>query len=256
MICMDIAALHKKALDLRRQRKFEQAFQEIQQQARAGHPELELLLWEHRPVFWSDISAGICKLTRRGPQDAAFMRSVWANQDFIYSFHRHSAALPDADSELQRILNLELTSTLSESRALHWIVRDPQGQPWGLLSLCDISLVHRRAEVLLGILPAAPQGMAAAAMLILFQFYFHVLEFNKLVSLVYSENTLSIESTMHLGFIKEGILRNHSYDPKTARYVDMVQLGLLKADAFGPGNQRLMRRLLTPRNNGAENPRA
>jgi RimJ/RimL family protein N-acetyltransferase len=89
--------------------------------------------------------------------------------------------------------------------------------------------------------------MTAAAMLMLYQFYFKIMKFNKLVSMVYPENIQSFKSTMHLGFKKEGDLRRHARDPKTGAFSDMVQLGLLEADAFGPGNQRLMQRLLKPR---------
>jgi len=49
---------------------------------------------------------------------------------------------------------------------------------------------------------------------------------------------------MHLGFVKEGLLRSHVHDPRTSQFIDMVQLGLLKEDAFRSGNQRLMQRLL------------
>lgn len=250
---MDTASIQENSLILRRERKFELAFEHIQNAFQAGHSELKALLWQHSPIFWNHISAGICMLTRRSGEDADFLRKVWKDKDFVYRFHRHSSHLPESDAELQRILNHEMCSIVSESHAIHWIVRDRLGRPWGLLSLCEISLVHRRAEVLLGILPGAPAGMAAAAMLILFQFYFNAMKFNKLVSMVYSENTLSIESTIHLGFKKEGLLRSHAYDPETGLFFDMVQMGLLKEDAFQTGNQRLMNRLLRPRNNPPPN---
>ena len=246
---MNITAILEESLNLRRERRFRDAFEHIQQALQDGHSELKALLWQHSPIFWKDISAGICTLTRRCGEDANFLREIWKDKDFFYRFHRHSSPLPASDAELQRILNIEMSSILSESHAIHWIVRDSHGRPWGLLSLCEISLVHRRAEVLLGILPGAPAGMAAAAMLILFQFYFNAMKFNKLVSLVYLENTLSIKSTIHLGFKNEGFLKSHAYDPETGRFLDMVQMGLLKEDAFQTRNQRLMNRLLSPRKN-------
>jgi diamine N-acetyltransferase len=246
---MDTASILEKSLILRRERKFEAAFEHMQGAFQAGHSELKALVWQHSPIFWKHISAGICTLTRRGGEDAEFLREIWKDEDFVYRFHRHSAPLPERDSELRRILNQEMCALVSESHAIHWIVRDNQGQPWGLLSLCDISLVHRRAEVLMGIRPGAPVGLTAAAMLILFQFYFNAMKFNKLVSMVYSENTHSIDSTMHLGFKNEGFLRNHAHDPQTGLFLDMVQFGLLKDDAFQAGNQRLMQRLLKPGKN-------
>lgn len=245
---MDRAAILEKCLDFRKQRRFDLAFAQIQEAVKAGHSDLKALAWQHSPIFWSDISAGICMLTRREASDAPFLRGIWEDEEFVYQFHRHAAPLPAADADLARVLDQEMCSILSETHALHWIVRDAQRRPWGLLSLCEVSMVHRRAEVLLGILPGAPTGMAAAAMLMLFVFFFDSMKFNKLISLVYPENTQSLKSTMHLGFRTEGRLRNHATDPRTGGFVDLIQLGLLRGDAFREENKRLMRRLLTPRN--------
>jgi len=244
---MDTAAILEKSLLLRQERKFELAFEHIQQALQDGHPELKALAWQHNPLFWQDVSAGICILTRRRGEDAPFMRQLWQDTAFIYQFHRHSGALPSSDQALQRILNQEMSAIIAESHAMHWVVRDAHRQPCGLLSLCEISPLHRRAEVLLCVLPTAPAGMAAAAMLMLYQFYFKLMKFNKLVSMVYPDNAKSLKSTMHLGFQKESHLRQHAWDPKTQSFVDLVQLGLLKEDAFGVGNQRLMHKLLSPR---------
>ncbi len=244
---MDRENILEKCRELRRLRQFEAAFAHIQGAVDAGDSDLNDLVWQHSPVFWSDISAGICKLTRRRAEDGPFLREVWKDEAFVHQFHRHAPPLPASDAELNRILDQELTSILSESHALHWIVRDAQRRPWGLLSLCEISRVHRRAEVLCGILPGAPVGLTAAAMLMLFVFFFDAMKFNKLISLVYPENTQSLKSTMHLGFRTEGRLQSHALDPRTGGFSDIIQFGLLKADAFRDENKRLMRRLLTPR---------
>ncbi len=102
-------------------------------------------------------------------------------------------------------------------------MRSRAGTPFGLLSLTDVSPQHRRAEVLLGVLPEAPFAIVTTAMLLLFQFFFRVVRFNKLYALVFTDNSHSLKSTLHLGFRQEG---------------------LLAQDAFSPGNLRLMRKLL------------
>ena len=127
---------------------------------------------------------------------------------------------------------------------MHWIVRDPSGRPWGLLSLTDISLLHKRAEVLLGVLPGAPFGLAMAAMLMLFNLYFKANQFNKLYSLVFADNPHSLKGTLHLGFKQEGLLRRHTLDPTSQAYMNVIQTGLLAQDAFSPSNIRLMKKLL------------
>jgi diamine N-acetyltransferase len=205
----------------------------------------QALLFEHHPVWWSDIEAGICKLSRRSSKDIDFLKEVWKNPDFTYSFHRHMKQLPSDDENLRNILNKENSALISETRAMHWIVKDKYAEPWGLLSLTDISLIHRRSEVLLGLLQGAPQGLAVAAMLILFQFYFKVIKFNKLQSLIYEDNYHSLKGTLHLGFKQEGYLKEHVIDPKSRKYVNLIQTGLICNEAFTESNKRLMKRLLS-----------
>lgn len=202
-------------------------------------------LFENHPIWWSEISAGIVKLTRRSSIDSEFLKKVWNDKNFLYQFHRHANKLPDTPSELDALLEKEYLSLLSESNSIHWIVKDKLGTPWGLLSLTSISLKHKRAEVLLGVLDDAPRGLSVAAMLILFQFFFRAIKFNKLTSFVYADNPHSLKGTLHLGFRNEGQLIKHSFDPESNQFIDMIQTGLLSEDAFTEKNKRLMDRLLT-----------
>lgn len=203
------------------------------------------LLFENHPIWWSEISAGICRLSRRSSKDMIFVREIWNQKEFIYSFHRHANKLPDDNEKLAQLLDNEYLALVSESHAIHWIVKDKTGKPWGLLSITGISLLHKRAEVLLGILDGAPRGLSTAAMLILFQFYFKAIKFNKLLSFVYEDNPHSLKGTLHLGFKEEGRLRKHVHDPRSKNYVDLIQTGLLAEDAFSENNKRLMKRLLS-----------
>ena len=190
------------------------------------------------------IQSRTCLLTQRNGDDAAFIRMLWSNAKFLRSFHRLAPPLPKDDVELVRILNAESQSPLQKSRAVHWIVRSADGQPWGLLSLTDVSLQHKRAEVLLGVLPGAPFGLATAAMLLLFHVYFQVRKFNKLYSLVFADNPHSLKGTLHLGFQQEGLLRRHTFDPASQTFVDVIQTGIHAQEAFSPSNVRLIKKLL------------
>lgn len=162
----------------------------------------------------------------------------------MHEFHRLAPPLPTSDLELAAALEREFTSPIERCPAAHWVVRSPTGTPFGLLSLTDVSLQHRRAEVLLGVLPEAPFAIVTTAMLLLFQFFFRVVRFNKLYSLVFTDNSHSLKSTLHLGFRQEGLLAQHILDPDSQTFVDLIQTGLLAQDAFSPGNLRLMRKLL------------
>jgi RimJ/RimL family protein N-acetyltransferase len=242
---MNINEIHSKTMALRRSRKFQEAYQLVTSHV-LHHKQPHELAWEHQPVFWSDIEAGICKLTRRNGADAAFIEALWRNVDFVYSFHRHASTFPKRTEDLAKILEQEFVSTIGNSKALHWIVRDKWSKPWGILSLVDISLIHRRAEVMLGVLPASPLGLSTAAMLVIFQFFFKAMRFRKLYSFVYEDNPHSLKGTLHLGFKVEGRLRKHAFDPASGDYLDLIQTGLLAEDAFTANTERLMRRLLAP----------
>ena len=236
-------------IELARQARLEGNFEygfNIMKGELSKFPEHEALVWQHQPFFWSNIHAGNYSLTRRDSSDADFIESLWGDTNFRRRFHRQAVDLPPR-VQLEKLLRGEFLSLIGESKALHWIIRDKIGQAQGLLSLTEISMQHRRAEVLLGLSPKAPVGMAAAAIFMLFQFFFRAMKFFKLVSMIYTDNDIALRTTVHLGFRIEGMLRGHMLDPASGHYVDMYQLGLLENEAFGLTNQRLMRRLLTKR---------
>ena len=243
---MKIETILEHSLLLRREKKFHQAFEYVSGLI-APDSAYATLRWQHNPIFWSDISAGSCVLTRRNANDHAFVRQLFELPGFRRSFHRNANSLPQDNALLQSKLDEEMASILSESGALHWVVRDAQRQPWGLLSLCDVSLTHQRAEILMGMRPNAPLGLTPAAMLMLYEFYFKFMKFNKLVSFIYKDNPNSLKSTLHLGFEVEGQLHQHNLDPETGQFLDVTQLGLNKGQAFSQSNQKLARRLLRPK---------
>ena len=226
----------------RSERQHQAAFDLLQ--ANLDSTEHRSLLFENHPIWWSDINTGICQLSRRSGNDIDFVRKVWNQKDFIYSFHRHANYLPTDNETLFELLEKEYLSSVGESHAIHWIVKDRHGKPWGLLSITGISQLHKRAEVLLGVLEIAPIGLSTAAMLMLFQFYFKAIKFNKLQTFVYEDNPHSLKGTLHLGFKEEGRLRKHVLDPRSNKYIDLIQTGLLAEDAFTESNKRLMNRLL------------
>jgi RimJ/RimL family protein N-acetyltransferase len=228
---------------LRSARQFKAAFELIEKNA-PYHALSKDYVWAHQPILWSDISAGICCLSRRKREDSEFLIKLWQNKQFIYDFHRHAQDWSKDIDLLRETLEREYTSVLTEVNQLHWVVRDRRGTPHGLLSLTNISLVNKSAEVLLGVLPNAPMGLSTASMLILFQFFFKALGFHKLYSFVYEDNPHSLKGTLHLGFKQEGLLREHISDPKTGRFVNLIQTGLLSREVDSLTNTRLMERLL------------
>jgi len=239
----DLENLFQKSQYLRAQYKFNEAFELVSKAVN----QLKLpndIIWTHQPILWSNISAGMCQLTRRQKKDAEFIVKIWENKEFVYQFHRHAPPLTMNIDSLRSILDKEYFATLSELNQIHWIIRDKSEKPFGLLSLTNVSLTNRSAEVLVGVLPESPLGLATAAMLIVFQFFFKSMGFHKLYSFIYEDNPHSLKGTLHLGFIKEGFLRQHILDPKTGKFMNLIQTGILSSEFETPSNMRLMDRLL------------
>ena len=229
------------ARQLRAEGKFTESYQLVNSEL-GSLPESASLVWQHQSFFWSNIHSGPCILTRRHGADADFMRALWADLNFKQNFHRQAPELPAGD-ELKRVLNLEFIALLSESKSIHWVIRDKKSCPWGLLSLTDISIQHRRAEVLIGLKDGAPLGLTIAAMLSLFQFFFGVMKFRKMFALIYGDNPHALKVALKLGFKLEGHLKEHMQDPRSQIFVDLLQLGIFKSDAFGQKNTELAIRL-------------
>ena len=202
---MSYQTIFQNLIRLRSESKFNEAYILAIENCKS-HPKYYQIVFENNPIFWSEIKAGVCVLSRRNPKDIKFLRELWMNKEFMFKFHRQMPKLPELDIDLSQILNSEYLSAISESKALNWIIRDKKLTPWGLITLTDISLINKRSEILVGLLPNAPLGLSSAAMLTVFQFYFRVMKFNKLISYVYDDNPHSLKSALHLGFKMEGKL--------------------------------------------------
>ena len=240
---MTLRVLLHKARDLRFSGNIQESFNLIKEQC-SHLPNYKQLIFQHQPLFWSSMSAGICVLTRRNASDAEFIRKLWRDKEFKYRFHRHAPELPHSDEKLNLTLQTEFAALIGESRALHWIVRDVRSQPQGILSLVDISLMHKKAELLLGVLPSSPSGLSVASMLIIFKFFFNALRMNKLYVIVFSDNLHALKGVLHLGFKIEGEFKNELYDPSSNQLVDVTRLAINREAAFSEKNKKLMAKLL------------
>jgi len=239
---MEQAELIDQVRLLHKERKHQGAFDLLSKHLNGN--KYKSILFENHPIWWSDISTARCILSRRSSIDAPFIRTAWENKEFLNSFHRYANPLPKSDKDLEALLDKEYFSLVSSAKSLHWVIKDNQGTPWGVMSITGIALLHKRGELLIGLVKGAPTGLSAAAMLTLFQFYFKAINFNKLTALMFEENTGALKGAKHIGFKEEGRLKKHVFDPSSKTYVDLIQLGLLSEDALSEKNKRTMKRLL------------
>jgi RimJ/RimL family protein N-acetyltransferase len=143
-------------------------------------------------------------------------------------FHRFARSINN-DDVLMRVLLSESNATLLTSTALHWTIMDGLGQSIGFISLVDYSADNKRAELVVG-LPQPRYGLALEACLLLLDFAFGVLKLNKLCSVIYDKNAMAIKSTRHLGFVLEGVQRQHIYDAVDRQFLDIINSSLLATE--------------------------
>lgn len=102
------------------------------------------------------------------------------------------------------------------------------GHAVGTIGLSRIDPAHRRAEygVLIGEANARDKGFAAEASRLLLGYAFGRLGLNRVYLHVFSENEAAIRLYRRVGFVPEGILRQHVY--KGGRFRDVAVMGILK----------------------------
>jgi RimJ/RimL family protein N-acetyltransferase len=206
-------------------------------------PQFRFEAWAAQPVFRAPVAGRHLSLVRRSGEDVALLRALWADRGFMERFHRLARPLPADDAALRQVLERESQSTPYTARSLHWTIVRADGARVGLASLVEYSAQHRRAELVVG-LREQPAGMALEATLLLLEFAFGPLALHKVCSAVYGTNEYALRSTLHLGFVLEGTLRDHVRDPLTGEFVSLHQCALFRQAFLNAGNQRLAQRLL------------
>lgn len=204
---------------------------------------LRTAAWAYSEAFTQPLEGRRVTLVRRSPADLLLVRAAWADRPFMERFHRMAPALPANDTALAKVLDSESKATLLDTRNLHWTVVRADGQRVGMVSMVEVLLRHRRAEFVVGVRDDTP-GLALEASLLALEFAFSVMRLHKVCSSVYGHNDYALRSTVHLGFKREGTLRDQLYDSATGQWVSLHLSALFKDDFLCAANQRLAQRLL------------
>lgn len=191
-------------------------------------------LWIFGTHFQLPLRGKKVTLYRRSRKDAAFVKTCWSNKEFMMNFHRFAQKIDDDDA-LMALLDAEANANLLNSSALHWTINDAKGNKLGFTSLVDFSLPHRRAELVVGLTDPKP-GFALEATLLTMDFAFRLINVNKLCSAIYGGNESAIAATAHLGFVKEGVLRQHILDQNSQTFIDVHLSSMLANDYFSNAN--------------------
>lgn len=160
--------------------------------------------------------------------DADCLQRWLGDAQFMARFH------PMAQGSLSRVA-IERAARIGArgmalQRTQHWLALRPGGRPVALLSLVDLVLAHRRAELLAGIPAEADRAgpVGLAALLCLLDVCFNRVGLHKLSAMVLVDNAASRRSLEALGFECEGRRREHFRDPASGRFVDCLDFGLTR----------------------------
>jgi RimJ/RimL family protein N-acetyltransferase len=192
------------------------------------------------PAWHACLSDTRVRLRPPAASDLSFFLSCFADGRFMHSFHR-LAGMPRDGERMLAVLRAMPWSVV-RGRAAHWVIErttsldgstgSPVPVPVGILSLVDILVAHRRAEILVG-LPGKPSpGIAVRSSLLLVEHAFRTLGLHKLTSIVVADNPHSQRSTLSLGFRQEGFRREHLRDPRSGRLLDCHENGLIGSEHF------------------------
>ena len=210
--------------------------------------EIKSLYSALHPNWIQPLLGGRLRLRMLCSTDEDFLARCFSNQEFMNNYHRF-AAINQTRQHIQDTLKQNTRYSILRQKKIHWIIEQTnhsvheQGnyQPIGLASLVDIQLNYQRAELLIGFPNPLHrgQGIPLTAMLLVLDFAFNHIGFNKLISIVYGDNQHSERSTIALGFTQEGFRPDHLRDLQTGEFLSIYENGLLQRDFRA--NSRLSR---------------
>ncbi len=191
-------------------------------------------------------------LERAAPVHAEYIYSTFSN-DAFWDKYRRTQKRDISMMQLVEKLEYDYNHSPAGLGMLEWVICRRDGEtlvPIGFTSLSNYSASQRRAEFLIGIVDEADIaiGIGLEASLLVFDYAFNVINLHKLVSIVYAYNQQAQISTQSLGFIREGLLRKHFFDPVKQEHVDLIQNGMLQEDFHGNSRLSALSRKLLGKN--------
>ena len=163
------------------------------------------LLRELSSQWWIPLELGGVVLRCPDASDGYFLKKTFSDSEFMRHYHRFQGA---SDQEIEFLICGAGLSPRETGR-LDWIILDRHNVRVGVVALVDIDWRHERAEILIGIPEARMPTIALKASVAAITFAFERLGLKKLLSYIYADNHEAQDNTLHLGFVKEGLLRSH-----------------------------------------------
>lgn len=119
---------------------------------------------------------------------------------------------------------------VSQSTRDYYFVVEKDGEFLGVCNVADISWVHRTAKMGIYFIPRqeANSFLPVEAAILLLDYAFYCLNLRKICGAALATNQRSITFHNGLGFVNEGVLKQHVFHQ--GRYQDIVQQALFRQD--------------------------
>jgi len=186
-------------------------------------------------------------LRRYQETDAAYLHQCYLNPSFMNLYNRYIPRHQHIE-DLAKKLAQSYQQHPCQLKSVDWIIfRKATHQRVGIANLVDIQYQHRRAEFQIGLPDSADrtQGIGLEATLLVLDYAFNRVGFNKITTIVYTYNVASQKNTLALGFVQESYLREQIMDKESGKFVDLYGGGMTLGD-FRQNKRlsRLSKRLL------------
>ena len=162
------------------------------------------------------------------PEDASvLMRKMYQNTEFMRLFRLNN--YPENEEQLR--IQIRKRLQISPRKSSYYdglLVHDTHGII-GIAALADYVLLHRRAELQIGIFYEKHRlkGFGIEACLMLLDLGFNQFQLNRMYAYTYSYNTLAQRGLDSIGFELEGVQQQHVYDQSTNQFIDLHVYGLV-----------------------------
>ncbi|PXW88240.1 RimJ/RimL family protein N-acetyltransferase [Nitrosomonas sp. Nm84] len=199
--------------------------------------EIRHLYIQLHPIWVLPIENERLRIRARTPLDHQFVTDCYANESFMSNYNRYLAGSLRQFKSQQNAHHPDRLAVY-KNKSIQWVIEridslnpgEIHYTPIGLASLAEIHLVHRRAEILIGFPDATKFNgtrIPLTAMLMILDFAFNAIGFNKLTSIVYSDNSYAQKSALAIGFRQEGFFKNHLHDQKLNDWLSIYQNSML-----------------------------
>lgn len=207
-----------------------------------GQPLAELSR-QHESFWWEPLRGPRVTLVRRGPDDLELIRRCWRDDDFRRQYRRALVPLPEDNAALLALLWDEHYGLVEETHSLHWAIRSG-ARGLGLVSLVDIDLAQRRAELVIGYTTRATVRQALEAALLAASFAAERAGLGRLSAYFGPDDPRALRAAEQLGFEREGLLRGYEPGSAGGPRVDLVVAGMLIDGPLPARTARFRQRLV------------